>query len=279
MTASAEPWRLRGYFRITAARGTDGLTALTRREVAAPFHLSKPYQDGNALIVQVINSTAGILAGDELEIDIRAEAGARLLITSPSASRAFTMREGSAVCRQRFTAAAGACLDVYPEPLFPHVGCRYRQHTVVDFHPEASVFLGETIAPGRVAKGEIWAWDDLLLTTEIRCGGRIILAERLAGNGEQLRALAAANGFAEAWFSTAVLAGPALAADEGWLAALRALHRPGVWCGVSKLTADSGWSLRVIAATAPLLRETMAEARRILAPAIPVLASDMRKNQ
>lgn len=273
----------------------------------SPWHLSKPYWNGTALTVQVINATAGMLQGDELELSVEAGPGTSLCITSPSASRAYTMRGGSALCRQIFTAAAGAALDVFPEPLFPHARTRYRQETVCHIEPGASVFLAEQIAPGRAARGEIWAWDRLDLLTEVRLGGRLILAERLEGSGPWLGSLAARHGFTEAWFGTAVITSPALEKDDSWLPVLRALHRPesGVWAGLSRLpgtlpnakanpgadhlsTPSSGtsaaaipaaaWIFKTAAATSPLLRETLRTARALLAPALPILGQDLRKS-
>ncbi|MES2706936.1 MAG: urease accessory protein UreD [Verrucomicrobiota bacterium] len=273
---------LRGHFRITAARDADGRTYLARQDVRSPWHLSKPYWNGGSLTVQVINATAGMLEGDELELSVDAGPDTRLCITSPSASRAYTMRGGgSAICRQRFTAAAGAVLDVFPEPLFPHARTRYRQETECRLARGSSVFLAEQIAPGRAARGEIWAWDRLDIITEVRMDGKLILAERLEGNGADLGALAARHGFAEAWFGTAAIAAPALEKDEGWLPALRALHRPeaGVQAGISRLTGEVPvWIFKTTAATAPLLRETMRATRALLSPALPMLGGDLRKS-
>lgn len=274
---------LKGHFRIHAAwDAARNRTFLARQSVTAPWHLSKPHQDGGALTVQVVNSTAGILEGDELELSVEAGPDAQLVVTTPSASRAFTMRAGSAGCRQEFTAADGACLDLCPEPLFPHAGCRYRQETHVHLAPGASAFLLELVAPGRAARGEAWAWERLEMLTEVRRDGRLILAERLGASGPELGALAAAHGFAgEAWFATAVIVAPALAADPSPLEKLRALHRPdaGVWAGVSRLPDPGGasWIFKAVAARSPLLRETVKQARQALAPALPPLGLAARR--
>ena len=81
----------------------------------APFHLSKPYWDGRALLVQVVNSTAGILSGDRLATEVVVGEGASLIVTAPSASRIFTMNEGAAQATQRFTVERCGWLEVAPE--------------------------------------------------------------------------------------------------------------------------------------------------------------------
>ena len=101
-----------GHLTIRAAARPDGRTVLSEQSFRAPYHLSKPYWDTDtrALIAQVVNPTAGILAGDRLESDIAVDRDAALLVTTPSASRVFRMQANTAVCRQHFRVAAGGWL-------------------------------------------------------------------------------------------------------------------------------------------------------------------------
>ncbi|HYD85647.1 MAG TPA: urease accessory protein UreD, partial [Opitutus sp.] len=132
-----------GHLRLRGAVREHGRTVLAEQSFRAPFHLSKPYWDADAgvLIVQVVNPTAGILAGDRLESDIAVDAGAAVCVTTPSASRVFKMKDGVAECRQRFCVAAGGWLEVMPEPLVPHRGCVYRQVTTVEVEAGGALFF------------------------------------------------------------------------------------------------------------------------------------------
>src|SRR5687767_3103599 len=120
-----------GHLSLRAALRDHGRTVLAGQAFRAPYHISKPYWDADTrtLLVQVVNPTAGILAGDRLVSAIAVEAGAALIVTTPSASRVFQMRGGSAECHQHFAVATGAWLEVMPEPLVPHRGAWYRQTT------------------------------------------------------------------------------------------------------------------------------------------------------
>src|SRR5688572_614578 len=93
-----------GHLALRAAAREDGRTSLVAQSFRAPFHVSKPYwdEDAKTLLVQVVNPTAGILSGDRLESEIAVEAGAALLVTTPSASRVFQMKEGTADYCQHF---------------------------------------------------------------------------------------------------------------------------------------------------------------------------------
>src|SRR5688500_6639167 len=110
-----------GHLSLCAAVRDHGRTVLAAQSFRAPFHISKPYWDADsrALLVQVVNPTAGILAGDRLESEIAVQRDAALLVTTPSANRLFQMRGGAAECSQHFTVSAGGWLEVMPEPLVP----------------------------------------------------------------------------------------------------------------------------------------------------------------
>src|SRR5258708_29533596 len=101
-----------GHLKILAARRDHGRTVLAAQSFRAPFHLGKAYWDADAglLIAQGVNPTAGILAGDRLESDITVEAGAALLVTTPSASRVFKMQDGAAEGLQHFRVATHGSL-------------------------------------------------------------------------------------------------------------------------------------------------------------------------
>lgn len=267
-----------GHLRLHAAPRPNGRTALTTQSFRAPFHVSKPYWDDDTrtLLVHVVNPTAGILAGDSLEAEISAAANASLLVTTPSASRVFTMRDGLAECRQRFAVAAHGWLEVLPEPLVPHRGSRYRQHTTLDVAPGGGAFFVDQLVPGRLAHGEAWAWSELSLSVEARIDGELVLHERFAHGAGALRELAVFAGAGpSACFANAVLIPPEPDAAP-WRPAVERLHGPGAWVGVSTLR-RAGWTIKVVAADPLRLRETIAALRHILAAHFPRLRCNVRK--
>jgi urease accessory protein len=266
---------------LRAALGARGRTVLATQSFRAPFHLSKPYwdEDARTLLVQVVNPTAGILAGDRLESEIIVQDDASLLVTTPSASRVFHMRDGVAECRQHFAVASGGWLEVMPEPLVPHRASRYRQSTTIEVASGGTLFLVDQLMPGRIAHGEAWSWDRLALDLSVRADGELVLRERMDQTGAELLGLAnLAGSGVEACFANAVLIAPSGVdgAEPAWRGALTALHGHGLWIGVSRLR-RSGWSLKLIASGPIRLRESLRELRRILAPYFPRMACDPRK--
>ena len=100
-----------GHLHLEAAPRADGRTVLARQSFRAPFHLGKSYWESGVLQVRVVNATAGILAGDRLDLAIRVRSGAALLVLTPAATRAFMMRRGAAECRQMFKVEAEGRLE------------------------------------------------------------------------------------------------------------------------------------------------------------------------
>ena len=268
-----------GHLDLRASGRPHGRTVLSAQSFRAPYHLSKPYWDTatGTLLVQVVNPTAGILSGDQLSSSIRVDAAAALLVTTPSASRVFKMKTGTASCRQAFHVAAGGWLEWMPEPLVPHRGCSYHQTTTVDVAAGGELFFSDLLMPGRVAHGEAWEWNQLCLVTSVRLDGELILQERFAQTGESLRALASlAQSGSGACFGNAVLVTARPPDDVAWRSALHALQAHGLWIGVSALR-RGGWSIKWVAANGVQLRQAFRDIRRILAGAFPRLACDPRK--
>lgn len=268
-----------GHLALRAAARDSGRTALVEQAFRAPYHLSKPYweTDTGVLLVQVVNPTAGILAGDRLESIIAVDSLASVLVTAPSASRLFHMKDGRAECRQRFTVEAGGWLEVMPEPLVPHRGSDYRQTTRIDAAEGGELFFADLLVPGRVAHGETWAWSHLSLKTEVRIAGQLVLSERFAHSGPELRALAQLGGPGDAaCFGNAILLTPAASDDDAWLRQLRELQDPKLRIGVSALP-RGGWTIKFIAADAARLRQALREIRRIVSTRCPRLRCNPRK--
>jgi len=270
---------LNGHIRLRAERTPSGETVLAEQAFCAPFHLSKPYWDGRALLVQVVNSTAGILSGDRLATEVAVGEGASLIVTAPSASRIFTMNEGAAQATQRFMVERGGWLEIAPEPLVPHARSVFRQETSVELAEGAEALFADYLMPGRVARGEAWAWTRLCLRLRVRVAERLVLQEHFDHSGAELQALAALAGMGPgASFWNAVVVSRRLAPDGAWCEAIRALHGGRVWVGLSALAGDlGGWCVRVISDDPVELRTTVGRIRAACADSLPALRSDLRK--
>lgn len=259
---------LTGHLDLRCEVRPDGVPFISRQSFRAPIHLSKSHLDQGQLVLSIVNPTAGFFDGDLLESNIQVAAGAKLVLSTPSASRVYQTRSGAAaVSCQHFRVGENASLEWIPEPFIPHAGARYEQRTRIDLHPAASLLFFDWIAPGRVAMGEIFAWQQLRWELDLALGEKLIARERydLRPGDDSLEALRAK--FPAAHYLSVYAAG-AMAAN--WPAeALDALGSDDVYLGHGPLSGG----VHVIRA---LCRDSLA-ARRLLEALRPLLyaAADM----
>jgi urease accessory protein len=265
-----------GHLHLEAAPRADGRTVLSRQSFRAPFHVGKAYWDGRVLQVRIVNPTAGILAGDRLELAVRVGTGASLLAMTPAATRAFMMQSGAAECRQTFVVEAGGWLEYEPEPLCPHAGCDYRQSTRIEVAENGEACWVDTLAPGRVGRDEIFAWRRLRLALDVFYAGEPVLCERLDHEGAEMARAAAFHGTPGAWLVTALVLSERIALEDPVWNLVRALHGGGRWVGVTRLR-RGGWIIRAVVPGGQEVRDLLAELRGILATVLPGLRSDLRK--
>lgn len=267
---------LQGHLTVTAAPVPGGRTVLAEQAFRPPFHLSKPYWDGHALHVQVVHATAGILAGDRLALTARVRTGAALRLTTPAVTRAFMMHRGAAECRQVFAVEAGGWLEYAPEPLCPHRDSDFAQWTRIEVAAGGEACWVEALAPGRVGRGEAWAWRRLQLTLEVVHAGEPVLRERLDAPGAALARTAAFFGTPTGWLATAVILTPRLDERDPLWDRVRALHDGDRWVGLTRLR-RGGWVVRMIAPDGQALRDLLGALRGILAEPFPQLRGDPRR--
>ncbi len=186
---------MKGHLHLTASPEGEDRTYISRQSFRAPLHLSKPHMDAGALVVNVVNPTAGLFDGDEVDIQVEVETGARMVLTTPSAGRVYRARSGRpARVTQEIRVAAGGFVEFFPELFIPQAGARYHQETRLQVAEGGQMLFCEWLAPGRVARGEVFDYEELLWDTDVWHGGVLAARERyaLTPRDESLTALRAA---------------------------------------------------------------------------------------
>ncbi len=170
---------LNGHLELRCEVRSDGVPFIAHQNFRAPVHVGKSHLDQGNLILNIVNPTAGFFDGDHLETNIHVAPGAKLVLSTPSSSRVYGTRSGAAaVSCQRFRVEEDASLEWIPEPFIPHAGARYVQRTEINLHPAASLLFFDWIAPGRVAMGEIFAYQHLRWELDLCVGEKLIARER-----------------------------------------------------------------------------------------------------
>lgn len=139
-----------------------------------------PILNGGAL-VHLHNISGGVLGGDRLHVSVDVGPKASVQLTTPSATRLYRSSPDADFALQTsdIHVQRAALLEYLPDPLIPFAGSRYKQRTRITLEADAGLFWWETVAPGRTAMGEVFAYDLLHMELALLAQGRPIAREQL----------------------------------------------------------------------------------------------------
>lgn len=158
----------------------EGRTILVRSHCTTPWHLLPPIylDDTGAAYTLLLNPSGGLVGGDRLSIDLRLTDDAHVIISAPSANRVYRSQGEVSVQDIDLTVGSGAVLEWFPEHTIPFAGSRFRQRLHATLAPGATLLLWDSIAAGRIARGERWAFTDLDNDIRITTASGGLLTER-----------------------------------------------------------------------------------------------------
>lgn len=265
VTGTADVGRV-GELVLDYARQGDR-TVLTHSRCCSPWHFSPPIQldDSACIYTPLLNPSGGLVGGDRLSVQATLGQDTHVLFSTPSANRVYRSLGETAMQSIELTVGSGAILEWIPDVTIPFAGSRFRQAVHVTLAPGATVLLWDTIASGRIARGERWAFTSL--ENEIRivtASGQSVL-ERYA-----LAPSAHGVGQAAAWdyVGSLYLIGDGVDAarwkqlDAQLATILEA--RPGVVLGGVSEPAVPGLAVKLVAKSAPDLNDTLDELWQVI---------------
>lgn len=251
-----------GVLDLRFARGSDGCTRIVRREHRYPLQLTVALRVDPAVpdmaFVYVQNPSGGIFADDVLDIDIVAEAGARVHVTTAAATKVYGMPDGVARQRTRISAHADAYVEYVPQLLIPQAQSSLDQSLEITLGPGAACVAMEGVAPGRYARGEAFAYERLALTTSVACVERGTLAVD-AMLLEPRRRRPSARGLlgAQPYFGTLTCATLGRAEELAELLDGAVREQPDATAAAGTLPHACGATTRVLAGSSHALRRTL----------------------
>ena len=265
------PWQASLQLRL--GRDGRGCTRLVHNQHRGPLRVQRVlYPEGPDLAhILMLHPPGGVAGGDLLEIDMRLDAGAKVLATTPGASKWYHGERAGARQSIVLKLAADACLEWLPQEAILFDGADASQDLHIDLDPGASLLGWDIVQLGRVAAAEQWLrgrWRQRLL---LRRDGR----ERW----REVADLAAADPLRDSplglaghpVMATAWAAAPTLAAHQAELVeALRErATRFNLPCGISWLPAPTELLLiRALGPTGELVRALLETLWNVLRPAV-----------
>ena len=150
-----------GVLELTFALA-DGTTALVHDYATAPFHVSgslghDPLSRAETVYLQ--SPTGGVAQGDRRDVTIRVAADAVGVVSTASATKVQSMTRNYGAADKTLRVGEGGHLDYVPEPSILHSDARFCQRVALDVAPGGSAVLGDVVVPGRLARGERFAFE------------------------------------------------------------------------------------------------------------------------
>jgi len=233
-----------------AVRAGNGLTRRARVREDGSLRVRCPGPPSAELEAVIVNTAGGIAGGDRLMLDITAEAGARVLVTTAAAEKVYRTLEAAASIDVKLRLSAGSSLAWLPQETILFDRARLERAIEVDLADDARLLMAEAIVFGRVGMGEAVNEAFLFDRWRLRRGGQLVHAEATRLDGAVARKLAqpaVANG------GIAVATVLVMPGDETTIAGVRALRRDlrgevgaSAWNGLAlvRLCATDGEALR-----------------------------------
>lgn len=161
-----------------AAEG--GHTELVRQSHQGPLVVQRPfYPEGREVChVYILHPPGGLVPGDALVIEVEVQAGARVLVTSPAATKIY--RSDGRISRQTQTlrVAPGAMLEWLPQETIVFEGAQAQVKTAVELSGDAAFLGWEILCLGRPACGEGFRSGTCRQHWELWRDGRPLVLER-----------------------------------------------------------------------------------------------------
>jgi urease accessory protein len=177
--------------RIALTVGAE--TGATRRQRVyedGPLRVRFPNSDGDALDAVIVNTAGGIAGGDRHDIEIAAQDGAHLAITTAAAEKVYRALGPDAEIEVRLSVGRNASLAWLPQEAILFDQARLRRRVEVDLTGDASLILAEAVVFGRAAMGEAVRAGAFSDRWRVRRDGALVFAETIRLDDDMARRLA-----------------------------------------------------------------------------------------
>ena len=163
---------------------SGGKSIATTQYHARALKVIRPHylDDSGQVYYTIVNPGGGYVGGDAYRIGISVAEGASALITDQSAAKVYRTPDDYVVQNIEFSLAAGAVLEYVPDQLILYRDADFRQRTVVNMDPQASLFLSDIITPGWSPDGGKFLYKQAHLLNEVHMDGEPVLLDNLRIN-------------------------------------------------------------------------------------------------
>jgi urease accessory protein len=162
-----------------------GKSRLMRRRHLGPLAVQHPFhpeRDGTCH-VYLLHPPGGVAGGDRLDLRFHLAACARVVLTTPGATKFYRSEQGSGTQSSFIEVGAGAVCEYLPQEAIVFDGADARTDTRVLLAPDATYVGWDFVCLGRLAASERFNTGRMSQRIEVRRDGKPIWFERLELQG------------------------------------------------------------------------------------------------
>jgi len=136
----------------------DGISYLAFKKHFGPLQIQRPFYPDNsgACHVYLLHPPGGVVAGDELAINISLDEKTEVLVTTPAATKFYRSNGKQALATQSFKVAKNAYLEWLPQETIFFNSAYVDMVTRVELEADAQFIGWEILCFGRPASNEIF---------------------------------------------------------------------------------------------------------------------------
>ncbi|WP_422659204.1 urease accessory protein UreD [Paenibacillus sp. EC2-1] len=152
-----------------------GRTVAKRVYFQGAFKVMRPIyaDDSGQVCYYLLNPGGGYLDGDRYRMEISADEGSKVTLTTQSATKVYKTPKSLAYQETEIRLKRGSYLEYLPDPLIAYQDAHYKQKTVVHMEHGATFLYTDILTPGWSPSGEKFSYDTIQLVTEIYWDGML----------------------------------------------------------------------------------------------------------
>ncbi|OAB45556.1 urease accessory protein UreD [Paenibacillus antarcticus] len=152
-----------------------GKTVAKRVYFQGAFKVMRPIyaDDSGQVCYYLLNPGGGYLDGDRYKMEISADEGSKVTLTTQSATKVYKTPTSYAYQEAEINLKKGSYLEYLPDPLIAYENAHYKQRNIVHMERGATFLYTDILTPGWSPSGEKFSYDTIQLVTEIYWDGKL----------------------------------------------------------------------------------------------------------
>lgn len=152
-----------------------GKTVAKRVYFQGAFKVMRPIyaDDSGQVCYYLLNPGGGYLDGDRYKMEISADEGSKVTLTTQSATKVYKTPQSYAYQETEINLKKGSYLEYLPDPLIAYENAHYKQKNIVHMERGSTFLYTDILTPGWSPSGEKFSYDTIQLVTEIYWDGKL----------------------------------------------------------------------------------------------------------